>query len=327
MRGRDNAYRAPPWAPGGHAQTIWPHLLRRPPTAFRRELVDAPDGDVWVFDWLATAATDDAPLVVLFHGLEGNSDSHYVRSLFCELGARGWRGVVPHFRGCAGEPNRLPRAYHSGDHEEIGAMLAAVRGRVAPATVIYACGVSLGGSALVNWLGRAGANARAVVSRAAAVSVPLDLMAAGRSIDRGANRIYASHFLQTLKPKARAMAARFPGLVDASRIAGVRSMWEFDDVVTAPMHGFHGTADYWTRASSKPWLRGIRIPTLVLNAKNDPFIPCASLPGTDEVASDVTLEQPQHGGHAGFPTGAPPGRTDWLARRLLAFFDSHDLTN
>jgi predicted alpha/beta-fold hydrolase len=323
MQGRtaDEDYRAPAWLPGGHAQTIWPHLLRHVRVRLRRELVEAPDGDVWSFDWLATPAVDDAPLVVLFHGLEGDSDSHYVRSLFRELGARRWRGVVPHFRGCAGEPNRLPRAYHSGDHEEIGAMLKAVRARVARGTVVYACGVSLGGSALVNWLGRAGADARAIVTRAAAVSVPLDLMAAGRSIDRGANRIYASHFLQTLKPKAIAMAARFPDLVDASRIAAVRSMWQFDDLVTAPLHGFRGTADYWTRASSKPWLRGIGIPTLVLNAKNDPFIPAASLPGIDEVASEVTLQQPAQGGHAGFPTGAPPGRIDWLARRLLTFFD------
>jgi predicted alpha/beta-fold hydrolase len=288
----------------------------------RRELVDTPDGDVWAFDWLAAPANEDAPLVVLFHGLEGSSASAYARSLFAALRERGWRGVVPHFRGCAGGPNRLPRAYHSGDHDEIGAMLASVRARIEPATVVYACGVSLGGSALVNWLGRSGKRAAATLTRAAAVSVPLDLMAAGRSIDRGANRIYASHFLQTLKPKALAMAARFPGLLDTSRIALARSLWQFDDLVTAPMHGFSGTADYWTRASSKPWLREVAIPTLVLNARNDPFIPAASLPVASEVARDVLLEQPAQGGHAGFPTGPMPGRLDWLPRRLIAFFDS-----
>jgi predicted alpha/beta-fold hydrolase len=197
-----------------------------------------------------------------------------------------------------------------------------VRTRIEPATVVYACGVSLGGSALVNWLGRSGKRAAATLTRAAAVSVPLDLMAAGRSTDRGANRIYASHFLQTLKPKALAMAARFPGLLDTSRIALARSLWQFDDLVTAPMHGFSGTADYWTRASSKPWLREVAIPTLVLNARNDPFIPAASLPVASEVARDVLLEQPAQGGHAGFPTGPMPGRLDWLPRRLIAFFDS-----
>lgn len=313
-------YRAPGWLPGGHAQTIWPYFLRRPGVPLRRERVATSDGDFWAFDWLDAPASPGAPLVVLFHGLEGSSGSHYARALFVRLAVLGWRGVVPHFRGCADEPNRLPRAYHSGDHEEIAAMLAAVRARVAPGTALYACGVSLGGSALLNWLGRGGAQAGDVVARAAAVSAPLDLMAAGRAIDAGANRLYAAHFLQTLKPKARAMAERFPGRLDASRIAQVRTMWAFDDLVTAPLHGFHDTPDYWTRASSRPWLHAIRVPTLVLNARNDPFIPGDSLPGAHEVAADVVLEQPAGGGHVGFATGAPPGRLDWLPRRVTAFF-------
>jgi uncharacterized protein len=290
----------------------------------RRETVETRDGDAWGFDWLDTPASDGAPLVVLFHGLEGNSDSHYVRSLFVALAARGWRGVVPHFRGCAGALNHTPRAYHSGDYEEIAAMLEAIRARVALSTPVHACGVSLGGSALLNWLGREGANAASLVSRAAAVCAPIDLMAAGRAIDRGANRIYARHFLQTLKPKALAMSSRFPGLLDTDRILRVRSMWDFDDVVTSPLHGFTGTSDYWTRASSKPWLRSIGLPTLVLNARNDPFVPAESLPHPHEVASDVALEQPAGGGHTGFLTGPAPGRLDWLPRRLLAFFDAID---
>lgn len=315
-------YRAPAWLLGGHAQTIWPYFLRRPHVPMRRETVVTGDGDVWEFDWLDT--NDDGPLVVLFHGLEGGSESHYVRALFVALAARGWRGVVPHFRGCAGMPNRLPRAYHSGDHEEIAAMLEAVRSRVVPSTVVHVCGVSLGGSALLNWLGRAGPSASPMVSRAAAVSAPIDLMAAGHAIDRGLNRIYARHFLQTLKPKALAMASRFPGLLDTERIQRVRSMGDFDDVVTSPLHGFAGTVDYWTRASSKPWLTSIAVPTLVLNARNDPFVPGASLPRPGEVARDVLLEQPDGGGHTGFLTSPAPGRLDWLPRRLLTFFDAAD---
>ncbi len=287
----------------------------------RRETVATRDGDVWEFDWLDMRAGDAATLVVLFHGLEGNSDSHYVQSLFAELATRGWRGVVPHFRGCAGAPNHQPRAYHSGDHEEIAAMLAAVRSRIAPSTRVHACGVSLGGSALLNWLGRAGPGAASVVSRAAAVSAPLDLMAAGTAIDRGLNRIYARHFLHTLKPKALTMAARFPNALDAELIRRVRSMWDFDDGVTSRLHGFTGTTDYWTRAASKPWLRFVAVPTLVLNARNDPFVPGESLPDQDGVSRDVVLEQPAGGGHAGFPIGPAPGRLDWLPRRLLAFFD------
>ncbi len=203
-------------------------------------------------------------------------------------------------------------------------MLGAVRSRVAATTVVHACGISLGGSALLNWLGRAGADAASIVSRAAAVSAPLDLMAAGHAIDRGANRIYARHFLQTLKPKALAMASRFPGLLDAKRIGRVRSMWDFDDVVTSPLHGFAGTTDYWTRASSKPWLSSIAVPTLVLNARNDPFVPGESLPQRNEAARNVVLEQPTQGGHTGFLTGPAPGRLDWLPRRLIAFFDAID---
>lgn len=316
-------YRAPAWLPGGHAQTIWPYFLRRPEIALRRERVDTPDGDFWLFDWFDEGDAQ-APLVVLFHGLEGSSGSHYARALFVRLAELGWQGVVPHFRGCADEPNRLPRAYHSGDHEEIAAMLAAIRARVTPGRTLYACGVSLGGSALLNWLGRAGAAARASVVRAAAVSAPLDLMAAGRSIDVGANRVYAAHFLLTLKPKAHAIARRFPGRIDPARIAAVRTMWDFDDVVTAPLHGFAGTSDYWTRASSKPWLARIAIPTLVLNARNDPFVPGDSLPTAADVAPAVVLEQPAEGGHAGFATGPLPGRLDWLPQRLTAFFAGTD---
>jgi uncharacterized protein len=232
---------------------------------------------------------------------------------------------VPHFRGCGGAPNRLPRAYHSGDHAEIGAMLAAIRAS-APAPIrIYAVGVSLGGSALLNWLGRSGKRASAILTAAAAVSAPLDLMAAGIAIGRGLNRIYAKHFLATLKPKALAMAARFPGVLDPAKIRRARTLWEFDDVVTAPLHGFAGTRDYWTRASSKPWLRDIAIPTLVLNARNDPFIPARSLPDAREVSPAVTLEQPRHGGHAGFPGGSFPGHPDWLPARLIHYF-SHAST-
>jgi predicted alpha/beta-fold hydrolase len=318
--GGPGPYRAPPWLAGGHAQTIWPYFLRRPEVPFRRERVDTPDGDFWVLDWLDTKADEDAPLVVLFHGLEGGSGSHYSRALMVELMAAGWHGVVPHFRGCAGEPNRLPRAYHSGDHEEIGAMLAAVRARVPSRRVVYAVGISLGGSALLNWAGRARADAGNTVAMAAAVSAPLDLMAAGIAIGRGLNRIYTYHFLMTLKPKALSLARRFPGSVDVARVKRARSMWDFDDVVTAPLHGFADTSDYWTRASSKGWLAAIAVPTLVLNARNDPFVPGASLPSPEQVSSHVVLEQPAEGGHVGFLTGPAPGRIDWLPRRLLHFF-------
>ncbi len=319
------AYCSPGWLAGGHAQTIYPYFLRRPAVVYRRERVDTQDGDFWDFDWLVNPepTAPDAPLVVLFHGLEGSAQSHYALYTMALLARRGWRGVVPHFRGCGGAPNRRPRAYHSGDHEEIGAMLAAVRTRVGLRTPLYAIGISLGGSALLNWVGRAGPSASTVLVAVGAASVPLDLMASGLAIGRGLNRIYTKHFLFTLKPKALEMAARFPGLLQSERIRRVRSMWDFDETVTAPLHGFAGADDYWTRASSKPWLAHIALPTLVLNARNDPFVPAASLPGPRDVTSSVTLEQPTAGGHVGFMTAPWPGHLDWLPRRLLAHFDRH----
>ncbi len=313
-------YRAPAWLPGGHLQTIYAaRCLARAPV-LRRERVDAGDGDYWDFDWL-DAPAQDAPLVVLFHGLEGGAGSHYARALCAALAARGRPGVIPHFRGCGGAPNRLPRAYHSGDHEEIAALLGAVKERAGGARALHAIGVSLGGSALLNWLGRMQERARDVVEAAAAVSAPLDLAAAGRSIGQGFNRMYTRHFLATLKPKSLAMATRFPGRLDAARIRGARSMWDFDDAVTAPLHGFGGADDYWRRASALPWLRSIGVPTLVLNARNDPFIPAASLPAAGEVSERVRLEQPDEGGHAGFPVGPFPGNVGWLPARLIHFLD------
>ena len=317
-------FRSPAWLRGGHAQTIYPYFLKRPQIRYRRERVTTHDGDFWDFDWMEpeTREAAGAPLVALFHGLEGGARSHYSLVLMQHLAARGWRGVVPHFRGCGGEPNLLPRAYHSGDHEEVGAMLAQLGVRAGEDAPMYAVGVSLGGSALLNWLGRAGDLAFPALRAAATVSVPLDLMAAGIAIGQGLNRIYTWHFLQTLKPKALDMAHRFPGTLDKRRIANVRTMWDFDDTVTAPLHGFTGADDYWTRASSKPWLSKVTVPTLVLNARNDPFVPAPSLPSSAEVAPQVSLEQPDMGGHVGFMTGPAPGHIDWLPRRILRFFDA-----
>ncbi len=317
------AYRAPPWLVGAHAQTIYPALFKRPGPPLRRQRIETSDGDFVDLDWLDAqgAFAAHAPLVVLFHGLEGDSSSHYASALMRRLRTIGWRGVVPHFRGCSGEPNRLPRAYHSGDYAEIGWMLSAIRA-LDPAAPLYAVGVSLGGSALLNWLGREEGGAAKLVKAAAAISTPLDLTAAGIAIGQGFNRIYARHFLQTLKPKALAMARRFPGTLDERSIRRADSMYLFDNLVTAPLHGFAGVDDYWSRASSKPWLRTVAIPTLVLNARNDPFIPAASLPTRDEVSAAVMLEQPEHGGHAGFFSAPSPERLDWLPLRLVQFFES-----
>lgn len=320
------AYRAPWWLPGGHLQTIWPLASKARLPAYRRECWETPDGDFIELDWLAlperTAATSSparAPLLVLFHGLEGSSRSHYSRSLMQAAGALGWRGVVPHFRGCGGTPNRLARAYHSGDSEELDWILRRLQQHAADAPV-YATGVSLGGNALLKWLGERGTAARGVVNAAAALCAPLDLTVSGCALGKGFNRIYSSHFLTTLRRKALAKCERHPGHFDAGRIARARSLAEFDDAYTAPAHGFAGVEDYWRRASARPWLDRIEVPTLVLNAANDPFVPVAAWPDPRALAQAVRFECPGEGGHVGFLGGAWPGDQGWLAARVLAHF-------
>ena len=264
------------------------------------------------------AAPPATPLVVLFHGLEGGSGSHYARALMREAAVHGWRAVVVHFRGCGGHENRLPRAYHSGDTTELDWMLRELRGR--HPGPIFAAGVSLGGNVLLKWLGERGACANALVSAAAAVSAPVDLTAAGNALGQGFNLVYTRAFLATLRRKSLQKLEKHPGLYDGARVRRARTLRAFDDVVTAPLHGFQDADDYWSRASSKPLLSKIRVPTLMLNARNDPFLPPSALPRVDEVSAAVTLEFPEQGGHVGFVAGAFPGNLRWLPQRLLAFF-------
>jgi predicted alpha/beta-fold hydrolase len=310
---------APPWLSNRHAQTLYGALLAPAPRiAFRRERWDTPDGDFVDVDFID--GVPGSPWVHLYHGLEGSSNSPYARMLMSYVAQRGWRGSVFHFRGCSGEPNRLARAYHSGDTEEIDWSLARVR-KLAERAPLYVAGVSLGGNAFVKWLGERGASACRVVDRAAAVSAPLDLMAAGEALGRGFGRLYSRHFLGTLKASALARLERFPGLYDAALVRRANSLRAFDNVVTAPLHGFRDTDDYWTRASAKPHLKGIRVPTLLLNARDDPFLPAAALPAPDEVSKAVRLEFPDRGGHVGFVTAPFPGHIEWLPQRLLHFFE------
>jgi hypothetical protein len=310
-------YRAPRWLAGGHAQTILAKFLGERPPAYRRERWDTPDGDFIDLDWLPRKTT--GPLLVLFHGLEGSSRSHYSVAILRAAARHGWNGVVPHFRGCSGAPNRLPRAYHSGDDAEIDWIVR--RLRASHSGPIYAVGISLGGNALLRWLARHGALAAQFVDAAAAVCAPVDLAAAGHALERGFNRLYTRHFLRSLKRAALAKLDRFPGLYDAAAVRAARSLRQFDDVVTAPLHGFRDAADYWARASSKPLLREVAVRTLMINPRNDPFLPEIALPAPGEVSPSVTLEYPDQGGHVGFVSGRFPGRPGWLPERLIRFFE------
>jgi hypothetical protein len=305
------SYRAPWWLPGGHLQTIAAALTPAPAVRFERERWETPDGDFVDVDW---AGDESAPrTLVLFHGLEGSSRSHYARALGALAAASGWRFALPHFRGCSGELNRLPRAYHSGDSDEVDWMLRRFAGRGGE---LFAAGVSLGGNVLLKWLGERGDQARALVRRAAAVSSPIDLAAAGNALDSGFNqRVYTQLFLYTLRSKALAMTMLHGRLFDPNRVAAARTLRAYDDTVTAPLHGFRDADDYWARASSAPLLADVRVPTLLLNAKNDPFLPAEALErAAAQASASVLLEFPRSGGHAGFP-----GRNQWMARRVLEF--------
>ena len=313
-------YQSPRWLPGGHLQTIYPALwITKPEVAFRRERWETPDDDFIDLDFVD--GQPGQPMVVLFHGLEGSSDSHYARALMAALKTRGWWGVIPHFRGCSGELNQAPRFYHSGDAQEIDWVLRRLHQRhhqQHPTAHFFAAGVSLGGNALLRWLGESQHQAE-IVRAACAISAPLDLAQGGASLSSGINMIYTRMFLKTLKPKCLKKLEQFPGLFDKNRLLEAKNLYEFDNVVTAPLHGYLDTEDYWYRASARHILHDITLPTLVLNAKNDPFLPGQHLP--QHAAPCVTLDYPQHGGHVGFATGTPPGSLNWLPEKILHFFD------
>ena len=309
-------FASPLWLPGGHLQTIWPAVIAPGPRPiYRRERWETPDGDFIDLDHVVPVPSDpvpaaDAPLLALLHGLEGSSASHYSRRLMAATAARGWRGVVVHWRGCSGEPNRLARAYHSGDSAELDWIIRRLRPR-------HVVGISLGANVLARWLGEQ--RTAAPLEAAVAIAAPQDLRASAERLARGLSRLYGRQFLATLRQKALGKLVRDPDLCDEERIRSARTLYDFDDAFTAPVHGFAGAHDYWQRSSCRPYLAAITVPTLVINALNDPFIPARSLAGPTDVASAVTLDYPASGGHAGFASTAFPGSADWLTQRCLGF--------
>ena len=307
-------------------QTIWPALFSRSypngKPAYQRERLLAPDGDFVDVDWLISPKNDSVggnPLLILFHGLEGSSQSHYALAFADYAEQQGWDYAVPHFRGCSGEINHAPRAYHSGDYEEIYWIIRRLTfERTGP---VYAVGVSLGGNALLRWVQEMGNDAAKYVAAVASISAPVDLAASGAHIDAGVNRqVYVRNFLATMKPRATQKHMQYPGLFDLRAVQEAKTLYEFDNAFTAPLHGFSGTSDYWHRASSRQHLKRIRIPALVINALNDPFVPAHCLPDVTQVSKSVELFQPQSGGHVGFAAGRPPGHVHGLPELVCHWF-------
>jgi predicted alpha/beta-fold hydrolase len=314
------AYQPPWWYRGRHLQTLWGPLLRRfPRPRLRRERLYTPDGDFLDLDWHDDALDANAPLVLILHGLEGSSRSHYVSGLLREVFAHGLRGSVLNFRSCSGELNRAPRLYHSGETSDLEWVVGRLLERE-PGLRLGLVGVSLGGNVALKWLGERGEDVPEAVVGAVAISTPFDLAACARVLDRGlARSLYTTEFLRTMRAKVKAKAHLYDGRVDVKAASRARTFAEYDRLVTAPLYGFADERDYWARSSSGRYLPAIRRPCLLINAVNDPFVPPSSLPA-ETVACSPWIEAlfPSEGGHAGFLEG-PLGRRSWSERQAVRF--------
>jgi predicted alpha/beta-fold hydrolase len=317
------AYSPAWWLPGPHARTIWGRFFRRtPPLDTRVERWDTDDGDF--VDLVRLAAPSGAPHLVMLHGLEGTARSHYARGLFLEAARRRWAADLLLFRGCSGEPNRAARFYHSGETSDIGAVASRLFLADPGAPFLFA-GVSLGGNVLLKWLGESGDSLAQRVVAAAAVSVPFDLARASRHISRGFSRVYERHFLRSLRRKALAKLDRYPDLASRGRIESASTLYDFDDAVTAPVHGFVDADDYYSRSSSIGFLSAIKVPTLLLSAIDDPFLPADVLREVQQIAagnSRLEVEFREKGGHVGFVSGQNPLRPFYYAEwRVTQFLE------
>lgn len=308
-----SSYRAPTLLRGGHVQTIHPALFRRvPDTTTRRERLELPDGDFLDIDW-----ADDGRerLAILSHGLEADSKAHYIQGMAGALRRRGWDVLAWNFRGCGGEPNRLLKLYHGGAtddlHHVVNHALA-----THPARQVDLIGFSLGGNLTLKYLGERRPDPR--LHRAATFSVPCDLACSAARLSAPENRIYMARFLNSLRAKLVAKQPCFPNELDLSGISKIRNFQQFDEQFTAPLHGFRNAVDYWTRCSARSFLPGITIPTLLMNAANDPFLGPGCYP-REEAGSKETfhMEIPDEGGHVGFTTGTAETWAEIRASQFL----------
>ncbi len=313
------AFRASSWLPNGHWETFWaPILTPVPRLPYRREVWSTPDSDRIAADWVD--GPKDRPIVVLFHGLASSSRGHYAQALAMELRSTGWRGCFINFRGCGGLPNLQPRSYHAGDSPEIAWILDRIR-QDHPAVPLYAVGVSLGGNVLLKYLGETGQSAP--LDSAAAVCAPVDLPATAEYLEQGYLQFYHRHFLFHLKRGMGYYRRHFPGMADWNRAARARTLREFDDAFTAPVHGFSSVQNYWEQSSSGPFLQRIRIRCLLINSRNDPIVPIDQVRQWTAGTRLRTCFTSQ-GGHVGYVQGSFPGNLRWLPQALLRFFQGDE---
>ncbi|MFO8099386.1 MAG: alpha/beta fold hydrolase [Salinibacter sp.] len=316
----ESTYTPPPLLSGGHVQTLVASLIRRVDFDYdHRERIDTPDGDFLDLHWAAPQSrreTEESRVAVLTHGLEGSVNRQYMRGMARALVRRGWRVCAWNLRGCGGAMNRHPTTYHSGKTEDLAAVVQHVRARYEGDVSLV--GFSLGGNLTLKYLGEGGPALADQVRGAVAISVPVDLAAASHQIAHWTNRHYTTYFLRSLREKIQAKATQHPDVVQTDALRHVRTLRDFDDAYTAPLNGFRTADTYYRRASSKPLLADIAVPTLLLNAANDPFLPAPCYPWAIARAHDaLVLEVPERGGHVGFVSC----RRDeyWSERRAASF--------
>ncbi|MDH3309257.1 MAG: hydrolase [Gammaproteobacteria bacterium] len=307
------------WCRGPNAQTLWARLARRAPKLFfQRERLELPDGDFLDLDWTENGS---GPIVMVLHGLEGSSQSPYARGMMQAIKRRGWRGVVMHFRGCSGEPNRLARSYHSGDTGDLAHVISTLQQRE-PRTRVSIVGFSLGGNVLLKWLGNTGRETP--VRAAVAVSVPYVLQSAADRLNRGFSRLYQRQLIRSLRLTVAEKRKRIALPIKIQDLSTLKSFRDFDEYVTAPLHGFDSADHYYTVSSSRQYLKGIAVPTLLLHARDDPFMTEKVIPRKNELPDSVTLEVYPYGGHVGFVSGTWPWRTNyWLEERIPKYLEGY----
>ena len=312
-------FKNPWWLPTGHLQTIYPYLFlcKRAPS-YTRETIKLRDGDFLDFDWLKM--NKNSPTVVVFHGLEGSSKSHYASAIMHLLEKRKWNGVVAHFRGCSGRPNDLLRAYHAGDHEDVDFILETIRQRTRKP--IFCIGVSLGGLALLNWAIHKKIKSTNILKAVAIVSAPLNLVITGHRLSLGFNKIYSWNFLKSLKKKCEEKLKKFGKGAMLLDMQKTKTIKDFDDLYTAPVHGFKNVCHYWSNSSVLDKLGSVQLNTILIHSNNDPFLPKQYLPDPSTLPPNVHCLYTKSGGHAGFTTGSFPGNISWLPMTIMSFFDS-----
>ena len=315
-----SAYRPHALLANGHLQTITASTMRRvPEVSYQRERLELPDGDFVDLDWaLAQASQPATRLGIISHGLEGDSNRPYVRGMARALNQAGFDALAWNYRGCGGETNRLLRAYHLGDTDDLAEVITYATGKSYPE--IFLTGFSAGGNVTLKYLGENAARVPKQVQRAAVFSVPTDLKASSVHISRWQNQVYLRRFMNSLKEKMRVKAAHLPGQLDLTELNHLRDFPQFDEQYTAPLHGFASADDYYEQSASGRYLDGIQVPTLLVNALNDPFLPASCFPREAAAASPFFyLETPAGGGHVGFNEGGPAG-TYYSERRAVDFF-------